>query len=47
MTQVATPEAVVGDFAGVEAWAFGRRYRLERRGDEFWVETDDPARAPS
>ncbi len=44
MTQVATPQSVVGDFDGTE-WAYGRSYRLERRGDEFWVELDDPDHA--
>lgn len=42
MTQLATPEAVLGDFDRVEAWAHGERLVLERRGDEFWVERDDP-----
>ncbi len=43
MTQVATPESVIPDFDGDHLAAFGRRYRTERRGDEFWVEMDDPA----
>ena len=42
MTQVATPETVLGDFDGVELSAAGRRYRLVRRGDEFFAELDDP-----
>lgn len=42
MTQVATPESVVGDFDDVEVSAYGRRYRLERRGDTYWVELEDP-----
>jgi len=37
MTQNATPEAVVGDFGGIELELDGSRYRLEQRGDEFWV----------
>ena len=43
MTQVATPESVRADFDGVvvEA-AHGRPMRLQRRGDEFWAEFDDP-----
>ena len=42
MTQVADPESVVGDFDQVEVEAYGKTYRLERRGEEFWVEMDDP-----
>ncbi len=42
MTQVATPESVVAPFDGVELDWHGQRYRLERRGDEFWVDMDDP-----
>lgn len=41
MTQLATPETVVGDFDGVELHHDGRMVRLERRGAEFWVEMDD------
>ena len=43
MTQVATPESVRADFDGVVVDAVpGRPMRLERRGDEFWAEFDDP-----
>ena len=43
MTQVATPESVRADFDGVVVDAApGRPMRLERRGDEFWAEFDDP-----
>ena len=43
MTQVATPESVRADFDGVVVHAgSGRPMRLERRGDEFWAEFDDP-----
>ena len=43
MTQVATPESVRADFDGVVVEAVhGRPMRLERRGDEFWAEFDDP-----
>ena len=43
MTQVATPESVRADFDGVAVDAGpGRPMRLERRGDEFWAEFDDP-----
>ena len=42
MTQKASPEAVLGPFAGQTLEARGRRYRLERRGEEFWVEMADP-----
>jgi len=42
MTQEASPEAILGAFEGQTLEARGRRYRLERRGDEFWVEMADP-----
>jgi hypothetical protein len=42
MTQVATPQTVIGDFDDAEAFAGGRVYRLSRRGDEFWVDMNDP-----
>jgi len=40
MTQLATPEAVLGDFEAGDVWAHGERLALERRGDEFWVERE-------
>ena len=42
MTQVATPVAVQGRFDGVVLRDQGLEWRLERRGDEFWVEMPDP-----
>jgi hypothetical protein len=47
MTQIATPATVKADFnatrvAGVQ----GQPMVLERRGDEFWAEFDDPDRHP-
>ena len=43
MTQAATPESVRADFDGVVVEAVhGRPMRLQRRGDEFWAEFDDP-----
>ena len=43
MTQVATPESVLADFDGVRISAeHGGPMTLERRGDEFWAEFDDP-----
>jgi predicted CXXCH cytochrome family protein len=42
MTQPARPPAVIGRFEGQTLAAKGRRYRLERRGDEYWVEMADP-----
>jgi len=42
MTQRATPAAVLGRFEGQRLEAKGRHYRLERRGDEYWVEMTDP-----
>jgi len=43
MTQVASPQAVLGDFNNVTLRFGGRSYRLFRRGDQFLVEMDDPA----
>ena len=43
MTQVATPQTVVADFDGVVVDdVHGEPMRLERRGDEFWAEFNDP-----
>ena len=43
MTQLATDESVRADFDGVVVNAVpGNPMRLERRGDEFWAEFDDP-----
>ncbi len=42
MTRPATPENVLGSFEGQRLEAKGRHYRLERRGDEYWVEMTDP-----
>ncbi len=42
MTQVASPESIRGDFNGVNLHLDGDEYRLERRGDEFWVDMVDP-----
>lgn len=42
MTQHATPSSVQGRFDGVTLALDGQTYRLERRGDEFWVEMEDP-----
>lgn len=43
MTQVATPDTVRADFDDVEVTnTHGRPMRLERQGDEFWAEFDDP-----
>jgi len=41
MTQEVTPETVLADFDDVELEFYGRRFVLERRGDEFWVEVED------
>lgn len=41
MTQFATPESVVAPF-DVELTANGYTSRLEKRGDEYWVEMIDP-----
>ena len=42
MTQLATPDTVVGRFKDVSLTSGGRSYRLERRGEEFWAEMVDP-----
>ena len=42
MTQLASPEAVRGNFEVSPLELDGEVYRLERRGDEFWVEMVDP-----
>ncbi len=43
MTQVATPETVRADFDGVQVVnTHGRPMTLERDGDDFWAEFDDP-----
>jgi Cytochrome c552/Cytochrome c554 and c-prime len=43
MTQVATPETVQADFDGTRvAEVQGQPMLLQRRGDEFWAEFDDP-----
>ena len=42
MTQLATPDAVLGDFDNVTALAYGRDIQLRRKGDEFWVSMFDP-----
>jgi nitrate/TMAO reductase-like tetraheme cytochrome c subunit len=47
MTQVATPETVVADFDGITVTdVHGRPMRLERRGEYFWAEFDDPDGEP-
>tara|TARA_Y100001934_G_scaffold91447_2_gene113131 strand:- start:1822 stop:3771 length:1950 start_codon:yes stop_codon:yes gene_type:complete len=40
MTQVPTPENVLGDFDDKVVELYGHSYHLQRRGDEFWVELD-------
>ena len=42
MTQIASPESVISPFEDVELSFQGRSYRLERRGDEFWVDMENP-----
>ena len=43
MTQVATPETVRADFDGVTVNEVqDRPSRLQRRGDQFWADFDDP-----
>lgn len=47
MTQVASPASVQGDFDDVELELDERNYRLFRRGNEFWVELDNPEWEPT
>ena len=47
MTQVATPEAVIGDFDGKLRNCGGKGYRLGRDGDNFWVEITEPGKEPA
>ena len=42
MTQIPTPETMRGDFNDMLLHLDGYDYRLERRGDEFWVDMVDP-----
>ena len=43
MTQVATPESVIGEFDGKVRTVLGRRVRLERLGDRFLIDmVEDP-----
>jgi len=42
MTQLASPETVLGNFDGVTLHNRGRDFHLFRKGDEFWVEMVDP-----
>ena len=42
MTQVATASSVLGKFDDVVLEDRGYIWRLERRGDEFWIEMPDP-----
>ncbi len=42
MTQAAAPSTVLGRFDDVVLEDRGYEWRLERRGDEFWVEMPDP-----
>ncbi|MFQ5416644.1 MAG: multiheme c-type cytochrome [Myxococcota bacterium] len=42
MTQVASPQSVIPRFENQEIEVEGRRYRLLREGDDFFVEMDDP-----
>lgn len=46
MTQRAGPTAVLGDFDGVTLSQLGQSWQLERKGDEYWIEMDEPVAAP-
>lgn len=45
MTQRASPESVLADFDDVTLERKGKTFHLERLGDEFWIEMDDPMAA--
>ncbi len=47
MTQLPTPENVIGDFNDVSVRFKGHTYNLERRGDEFWAELPDLISVPT
>jgi hypothetical protein len=40
MTQLASPESIVGDFDGVRLERFGRAYHLGRDQESFWVDLE-------
>lgn len=42
MTQLATPENVIGDFDAARVTSRAGTFELSRKGDEFWVEMIDP-----
>ena len=42
MTQKVTPQTVLGAFDGRELVDLDARYRVRRKGDEYWVEMPDP-----
>lgn len=42
MTQAASPQSILAPWHGVTLDLHGRTYHLQRRGDEFWVDMDDP-----
>lgn len=44
MTQIAVPGNVLGDFSNQTIESAGLRYRVYRRGDEYWAEMPDPDR---
>lgn len=47
MTQFARPDTVLAAFDGADLDVSGQKYRLERRGSEFWAEASDPAAGPA
>src|SRR5262249_15903285 len=46
MTQVASQGAVLGDFNNVRLTLDGSIFLLQQRGDQFWVEMNDPEWKP-
>ncbi len=47
MTQVATPEAIIGDFNDAKVTARGREYLLQRVGDTHWCQMNNPDLPPA
>lgn len=46
MTTLAAPDTVKGEFDNVVYSFDGLTFQMTRRGDEFWVEMDDPDHSP-
>jgi len=47
MTQVGTPDSIVGNFNEIELQRGNRRFRLGHNEESFWVKLEDPAAGPN